>query len=502
MSVLSSHSLLARFRMLPLAKLSEAVGGKLLNAAGSEIVTGVSYDSRKVKPGDVFIAISGHKDDGAKYVNVALDRGASAVIFEAGSSSQCTAPTIIVNNARAALATVAWNLAGNPQRDLKLIGVTGTNGKTTVTAALAQLLSLCGRPTGVCGTLGMFFENYKFDSDRTTAEAPELAAAFNTMKSHGATHVALEATSIGLVMHRLDDLKFEIGIFTNLSRDHLDFHGTWEEYRRAKMMLFESIRLSGSAIFNADDPETIHFEKHTTRPALTYSIDSHSDFQATNLNLQATGTDFRLLTSSQEFHARTPLVGRFNVYNTLAIIAGANALGVSLDEIIHTLPQIRPVRGRAEVIFSNAPFAVLVDYAHTPDAVEKILSTVRELAKGKLLCVIGAGGDRDRGKRPLMAQAAEKWSDRVYLTSDNPRSEKPEAILEDMRAGISDSKKIVVNPDRKQTIHSVLNSANSGDVVVVAGKGHETYQEINGVKCPFDDTEVIRDWLRANGHLQ
>ena len=488
--------------MLPLAKLAQVVGGELYRSAGSEIVTGVSYDSRKVQLGDVFIAISGHKDDGTKYVSDALSRGAVAVICEAGCSSQSSAPTIIVNNARAALATVAWSLAGNPQRDLKLIGVTGTNGKTTVTAALAQLLSLCGQPTGVCGTLGMFFENYNFASDRTTAEAPELAAAFSAMKSNGATHVALEATSIGLVMHRLDELQFDVGIFTNLSRDHLDFHGTWEEYRRAKMMLFDSSRLSGSAILNADDPETVHLSQATTRPMLTYSIDVSSDFQATRLNLQATGTDFTLLTSAKETQVSTPLVGRFNVYNSLAIIAGANALGVSLDEIAHTLPQIKPVRGRAEVISSSAKFAVLVDYAHTPDALEKILATVRDLAKGKLHCVIGAGGDRDRGKRPLMAQTAEKFSDRVYLTSDNPRSEKPDAILGDMREGISDISILYVNPDRKQAIHSALETAKEGDVVLVAGKGHETYQEINDVKNPFDDAEVIRDWLRASGYLQ
>jgi len=235
---------------------------------------------------------------------------------------------------------------------------------------------------------------------------------------------------------------------------------------------------------------------------LTYSIDVSSDFQATRLNLQATGTDFTLLTSAKETQVSTPLVGRFNVYNSLAIIAGANALGVSLDEIAHTLPQIKPVRGRAEVISSSAKFAVLVDYAHTPDALEKILATVRDLAKGKLHCVIGAGGDRDRGKRPLMAQTAEKFSDRVYLTSDNPRSEKPDAILGDMREGISDISILYVNPDRKQAIHSALETAKEGDVVLVAGKGHETYQEINGVKNPFDDAEVIRDWLRASGYLQ
>lgn len=488
--------------MLPLTELALILGGELRNAKGSEVVSGVSYDSRKVKTSDVFIAISGYKEDGAKYVNDAIARGAIAIITEPNSSSHLSTPTIIVSNARAALARAAWNLAGNPQKELKLIGVTGTNGKTTVTAALAQLLGMCGRPTGVCGTLGMFFENYKFDSDRTTAEAPELAAAIGAMKSHGATHVALEATSIGLVMHRLDELQFDVGVFTNLSRDHLDFHGTWEEYRRAKMMLFESDRLTGTAVFNADDPETVHFVRHTTRPSVTFSIDAPSDFQATRIELRANGTEFQLLSSERCMHVHTPLIGRFNVHNTLAIIASAYALGVPLEEIVYNLRQIKPVRGRAEVIASSATFSVLVDYAHTPDAMEKILTTVKDLAKGELHCVIGAGGDRDRGKRPLMAQAAERWSDRVYLTSDNPRSEEPQAILDEMHVGISDKNKLYMNPDRRHAIHDALASAKDGDVVVVAGKGHETYQEINGVKHPFDDAEVVRDWLRSNGYLQ
>jgi UDP-N-acetylmuramoyl-L-alanyl-D-glutamate--2,6-diaminopimelate ligase len=488
--------------MLRLTDLALAVGGEIRGTAADNEVRGVSYDSRKISPGDVFVAISGLKDDGSKYVRDAIAKGAVAVIQDRSSRNSFDVPVIAVETPRAALAKAAWNIAGNPNKKLKLVGITGTNGKTTVSAALAKLLTICDRPCGVCGTLGMFFGEYKFDSDRTTAEAPELAAAFSDMLSRGATHVTLEATSIGLVMHRLDELQFDVGILTNMSRDHLDFHGTWENYRQAKLMLFESDRLSGTAVINADDPEADLFLRHTKRPSLTYGLNSNSDFSAMQIQLRADGTIFHLQSPEGRFEACTALIGQFNVYNTLAIIAGAYALGLPVKKIVETLPELTHVRGRAEVVRSAAPFAVLVDYAHTPDALEKILSTVRELTKGKLHCVVGAGGDRDKGKRPLMAQAAEKYSDVVYLTSDNPRTEEPQSILDDMLAGVKESLKVRANPDRRQAINTALASGHKGDVVVVAGKGHETYQEIHGVKHPFDDADVIREWLRDHEYLK
>jgi UDP-N-acetylmuramoyl-L-alanyl-D-glutamate--2,6-diaminopimelate ligase len=283
-----------------------------------------------------------------------------------------------------------------------------------------------------------------------------------------------------------------------MSRDHLDFHGTWEAYRDAKMMLFHESRLRGAAVVNADDAEASFFVENTSGPLLTYGIRKHCDFQATDIHLSATGTSFQLKSQFGTFPVQSKLIGEFNVYNTLAILAAAYTLGTSLKDAVSAVPEINPVRGRAEVIQSNAPFPVVVDYAHTPDALEKILATLRKLTNGALRCVIGAGGDRDRGKRPLMAQAAENFSDFVYLTSDNPRSEEPMTILEDMKAGISRVDDIYMNADRRQAISDALSAAQAGDVVVIAGKGHETYQEIRGVKYPFDDAEVVRDWLRAH----
>lgn len=495
-------SLSALRSMLSLADLATVVDGELQNSTGTHQISDICYDSRKAKSGDIFVAISGHKDDGIKYVQDALRRGACGAIVESSIALDIVAPTILVSDTRVALAQAAWALAGNPQKKLKLIGVTGTNGKTTVTSALAQLLNRFGRSTGVCGTLGMNFDNFQFASDRTTAEAPELAAAFTQMLNHGATHVALEATSIGLALHRLDELQFEVAVFTNLSRDHLDFHGTWEDYRTAKLKLFESISQAGTAVINSDDPESSHFLSHTARPTLTYSIENVSNYRATDIELRANGTSFLMQCDDGDYQVQTSLIGRFNVYNTLAIIASAYAMGLTLEEVIRGVRNITPVRGRAEVIESSAPFAVLVDYAHTPDALEKILSTLRELTRGKLHCVIGAGGDRDRGKRPLMAKAAAQFSDFVYFTSDNPRSEEPQEILNDMRIGLADSSNLYMNVDRRSAIFEALDASKSGDVVVVAGKGHESYQEILGIKHAFDDAEVIRDWLRTNGFLK
>lgn len=485
--------------MLSLAELAREVDGTLFSSDPAHPVANVVYDSRRVKHGDVFVAISGLKDDGARFVASAIDRGAACIIGEQQSLVNTPSSHIVVKNARAALAKAAWALAGKPQRELKLVGVTGTNGKTTVTAALAQLLTRCGHPTGVCGTLGMFFDQHVFESDRTTAEAPELAQAFVEMRDAGCTHVAMEATSIGLVMHRLDELVYDVAVFTNLSRDHLDFHGSWEAYRDAKLQLFTPRHFAGTAVINTDDPEHHYFVKQAAGKVLTFAIDSDADFRAEEILLGASGTTFNLKSPEGSIRIESSLIGRFNVHNMLAIVASAYALGVPLPAIAEHVPHLKPVRGRAEVVPSTAPFSVVVDYAHTPDALVKILSTMRALTKGKLICIIGAGGDRDKGKRPLMAQAAEQLSDTVYLTSDNPRTEIPEQIVKDMEAGVAGSPKILSIVDRRSAIEQALGAACDGDVVVIAGKGHETYQEIHGVKHPFDDAQIASEWLADHG---
>lgn len=484
---------------LCLRELAAEVGGRLIRSNGSEFVSGIAYDSRRVSKENIFAAISGFQVDGAKFISNALSNGATAILCEAPRHEGFDAPAIIVENARESLARAAWAIAGHPEQNLSLVAATGTNGKTTVATGLAELLSSLDTKCGVCGTLGMFFDNVHLESERTTAEAPELAEAFTQMAAHGCKSVALEATSIGLALHRMAGLSFDAVVFTNLTRDHLDFHGSWDAYREAKLALFKRPLNDGTAIINIDDPEANRFIEMCAGPVLTYGLAEHARFRASNLKLGPSGSTFTLHLDGGEFEVRTRLIGRFNIHNALAIIASAYALGHNAEHILDKFSLISPVRGRAEVVPSSAPFTVIVDYAHTPDALVKILSTMRTLTPAKLRCIIGAGGDRDRGKRPLMARAAQDNCDVLYLTSDNPRSEDPISILDDMRDGLTDDHSVRVNPDRRASIVAALEDCSDGDVLVIAGKGHETYQEIHGVKHAFDDREVALEWLRANG---
>ncbi|MCL4306612.1 UDP-N-acetylmuramoyl-L-alanyl-D-glutamate--2,6-diaminopimelate ligase [bacterium] len=486
--------------MLSLAELAETVGGELRNSNGSTQVARVSYDSRCVQQGDVFVAIAGFKEDGSKYIKQALANGAVGIIGESAALSGISAACIVVPSSRAALAKAAWTLQGSPERELTLIGVTGTNGKTTVSVALAQLLNLCGIRAGYSGTLGMFFGDIQIESERTTAEAPELAAAFRRMRDQGCTHIAMEATSIGIELQRIGSLRFDVSVFTNLSRDHLDFHGSWEAYRDAKAKLFAPEMLNGTAVINIDDPAHEHFQRVVRGKILTYGVEKSADYRAIDISLSANGSQFTLLHPNGRSQVRSRLVGQFNVMNMLAVISAAQALGLEIDDILSAVQEISPVRGRAEVVRSSAPFTVVVDYAHTPDALNNILSTMKALTKGRLCALVGAGGNRDKGKRPLMAQAAERWCDVLYLTSDNPRTESPNAIIDDLLMGIQDPGKMRVVIDRKAAILEALSAAKQSDVIVIAGKGHEAYQEIMGEKLPFDDRAVAEQWLRANGY--
>jgi UDP-N-acetylmuramoyl-L-alanyl-D-glutamate--2,6-diaminopimelate ligase len=462
-------------------------------------VASIVHDSREVTPGSLFTAISGFKTDGLRFIAEAIGRGAVAVVSEQETSSSISIPFIQVENARRVLAELSWKLAGHPEQDLRIVGVTGTNGKTTITTVLAHVLSECGLPCGICGTLGISFADSEFPSPRTTPEADHLAPRLKQMVDNGAKSCVMEVTSIGIVLHRIYGIPFEIAIFTNLSRDHLDFHATWEAYLNAKLELFRNLPRSGKAIINFDDPVAPEFIMQAAAPVVTYGIDLDADYQAKRITLGRQGLEFDLITKNDSFRISAPLIGKFNVYNLLAVFAAAQQMGIAVPQIISALKNVSGVRGRAEVVGSSAPFTVVVDYAHTPDALLKILETVRELSSGRIITVVGAGGDRDRGKRPEMTKAAERLSDRVFLTSDNPRSEDPKAILQEMAAGIDSPKKFVIEADRQIAIEAALNFAESEDIVVIAGKGHENYQEIKGVQHPFDDRQVALDWLNRKG---
>jgi UDP-N-acetylmuramyl-tripeptide synthetase len=307
----------------------------------------------------------------------------------------------------------------------------------------------------------------------------------------------LEATSIGIVLNRVYGLPFEVAIFTNLSRDHLDFHGSWEAYLDAKLDLFRHLPRSASAVINLDDEHARHFLDASSAPVVTYAIEQAADYQATNIAMGRGGIEFDILCEKTLYRIASPLIGKFNVYNLSASFAAARRLGIAADQIVSALKTVPCVRGRAETVSSSAPFTIVVDYAHTPDALSKILGSIADLKPNRILTVIGAGGNRDRGKRPEMTQAAEQFSDRIYLTSDNPRSENPDTILQDMAVGISDPTKFIIDADRRIAIENALCDAMPEDVVVIAGKGHETYQEINDKRFPFDDRKIALDWLKS-----
>jgi UDP-N-acetylmuramoyl-L-alanyl-D-glutamate--2,6-diaminopimelate ligase len=470
-------------------------GAQMADSADPEILS-VEYDSRRVKPGSLFVAIPGLKTDGSVFVRDAEVRGAAAVVLSHSLSETSPLPALYVPDARKALAEVAWALYGHPERSLTSVAVTGTNGKTTTAALLNEVLQAAGHKTGLIGTLGVFYGNTEVESPRTTPESSDLAPHFAAMHEQGFSHVVLEATSIGIDMERVWGIPFAAAIFTNLTRDHLDYHGTEEAYRNAKLRLFRELPLTSTALINADDPAARWFMEAASGKVLTYSLEREADFRATDLKLARDSIYFRLRYPGGRTDVRAPLIGRFNAYNLLAVLGGAYALGVSMETAARALEKANSVRGRAEVAPIIAPFTVVVDYAHTPDALEKILSTLRALKPTRLITVIGAGGDRDKGKRPLMAGVCVRHSDLVILTSDNPRSEDPEAILADMEAGLPRDVHHVHESDRRKAIEIALGEARAGDMVLVAGKGHETYQEIRGVKYPFDDREVVIETYR------
>ncbi len=473
-----------------LSQIAAAIRGARFDAAANPEIMSVEYDSRRVRPGSLFVAIPGLKTDGAAFIRDAEQRGAAAVISTTADIAS-TLPRVLVPNARKALAEAAWALFDHAERKLTSVGITGTNGKTTTASLLKSLLEFAGHRTGLIGTLGVFYEGSEADSPRTTPESSDLAAHFARMVELKYTHVVMEATSIGIDLERVWGISFHMAVFTNLTRDHLDYHGTEAAYLAAKVRLFEELPANSTGIVNTDDPAANSILPAISGSALTFAIEHSADYQATKIVLARDALHFTLHSRHGETAMRVPLIGRFNVYNVLAVIAAADVLGVPIETIREGMVVARPVRGRAEIVPLKALFTVVVDYAHTPDALEKILSTLRALNPSRIITVVGAGGDRDRGKRPLMAEVSAQMSDLVMLTSDNPRSEDPEAILDDMEAGLSKNHLHLRDADRRRAIARALREARDGDIVLIAGKGHETYQEIRGVKHAFDDRDVV-----------
>jgi len=481
---------------VPLSELLQASPGAECYADLQLRIESLSYDSRQVRPGALFFALRGAHDDGSKYVAQAAELGAVAIVSDAASAA-CALPIIRVPDARAAMADMAAAFHHRPSDRLKVMGVTGTNGKTTTAFLVKHLLDADQRRCGLIGTIKYAIGNREIDAPRTTPESVDLQEMLGQMLAAGSKAVAMEVSSHALVQHRVRAIEFDTAVFTNLTQDHLDFHKTMESYFDAKALLFESLgkqkKKRGRAIINADDRYGhLLLERFgKALPVVTYGLGARADFRATDLRFDATGSSFHLSAKGRSYLVRLPLIGSFNIYNALGALAAVASMGMELRAAVHALGQAPQVPGRLERVPVKRSFQAFVDYAHTDDALRNVLRTLRDLKPRRLITVFGCGGDRDRAKRPLMGAAAEEFSDWSILTSDNPRSEDPLAILADIRKGLKTSRHEEI-PDRAEAIRKAVALAGPGDIILIAGKGHETYQEFAGKKLPFDDAATAR----------
>ncbi len=462
-------------------------------------VTDLTIDSREVAPGSVFFCIHGLTVNGHGFIEAAAKQGAVAVVVDEPQTSYPPGLCVLqVANTRVALASAASCFYNHPAKDLCLVGVTGTNGKTSTTYFMEAILAAWGKKAGIIGTvetrIGKENMNIHFATS-TTPDTVELFKIFDKMREKQATHVAMEVSSHALALHKVDGITFEAGIYTNLTQDHLDFHDTMENYKATKAQLFRNCNTS---VINADDPEARYMIQQATGDVLTYSVDQPSELQARNVQVDATGVRFDVQLGDTLAHFQSPVPGKFTVYNMLAAIGGGLALNVPLDAIQRGLSAMGGVPGRIQRVSNDIGIGVIVDYAHTPDGLINILSSVREFTTGNVITVFGCGGDRDRAKRPLMGKAAGQLSDYCIITSDNPRSEDPAAILDDAEPGVAETQcsyeKLV---DRKAAIFRAVMMAQPGDTVVIAGKGHENYQVLKHETIHFDDYEVAAEAIQA-----
>jgi UDP-N-acetylmuramoyl-L-alanyl-D-glutamate--2,6-diaminopimelate ligase len=485
-----------RFRLAQIVDALEAAG-LLVGVRGTlpEFVDGLADDSRQVVPGSIFIAIRGSARDGHDYLPRAAELGAAAAMLE--DDSRTTLPAIIVREGRKAAAVAAGAAFGNPSRELRMIGITGTNGKSTTAGILRHLLDRPGSRAASIGTLGVLLgteaEVVPGGAELTTPGPVELQRVLRDLVDRGATTVAMEVSSHSLDQRRIDGLAFDAAVFTNLTRDHLDYHHTMEAYFDAKARLMDYLEPDGAAAINIDDENWRRLPD--SRRKILFGIDDQADVRATEVRFSPSGSEWNLTHKAETIPVRLPLIGDVNVHNALGAVAVGLTLGVSLTDLATGLGNLPQVPGRLEVI-SNRP-TVLRDYAHTPDAIERALAAIRPFTSGRLILVFGCGGDRDRGKRAEMGKAAEEGADVVIITNDNPRTENPEQILDDIETGMHPGKHIRITK-RKAAIHRALEEAHNGDVVLLAGKGHETYQIVGTKKLPFDEKIIVSEMLAGH----
>jgi len=456
----------------------------------------IDFDSRKIAENDVFIAIRGAVSDGHDYIEKAINQGAIAIVCD-------TFPEIIVNgityiqvkDTNRALAFMAANYFGNPSQELKLVGVTGTNGKTTIASLLYQLFKKASFKVGLLSTVKILVDDTEYKATHTTPDSITINRYLREMVDNGVTHCFMEVSSHGIHQKRTEGLHFEGGVFTNLSHDHLDYHTDFAEYRDVKKSFFDHLPKTAFALSNIDDKNGIVMLQNTAARKLTYALKSYANYKAQILESQMGG----LLLKINENEVWVRLIGTFNAYNLLAIYGTAVELGLDYFEVLRLLSELESVSGRFQYIISNEKITAIVDYAHTPDALENVLKTINDIRtkNEQLITIVGCGGDRDKAKRPIMANIASAMSDKTIITSDNPRTEKPEDIIADMEQGVEPQnfKKTMSITDRKQAIQAACQMAQPNDIILIAGKGHETYQEIQGVRYDFDDMKIVKELL-------
>lgn len=477
---------------MKLKQLLEGVQVTALHADPDMEITGMTFDSRKVQPGDLFMAVSGFATDGNRFIPGAMEKGA-AVVVTARQPEQ-DVPCAVVESDRLAMAQIAANLYDHPAKKLCMIGVTGTNGKTSVTLLLKHILeTVKGAKVGLVGTMENLIGSRVIPTERTTPESPDLQALFSQMVEEDCEYAIMEVSSHALALERVGGVQYDVAAFTNLTEDHLDFHKTMDNYAETKAILFDRCH---KAVGNLDDSWYATVCGNAKCPVLTTGVESNAALTAKNLSLLADGIQFTAVYGDQQVEINLPIPGKFTVYNALTVLGIALQLGISLEDTAKALKTAKGVKGRVEVVPTpGKPYTVLIDYAHTPDGLENVLSSVKGFCKGRLIAVFGCGGDRDPVKRPIMGRIGTQIADVAVITSDNPRTEDPHAIIRDILEGVEDKTGCTVIENRVEAIRYAIDIAEKDDIIVLAGKGHETYQEICGVKNHLDEREEVAKYL-------
>ncbi len=465
-------------------------------SGGDAEITAVTNDSRQVGKGSLFVAVRGYQTDGHAYIEKAIENGAAAILSE--EAVNAPVPVAVCKDTRRALAEVGALFYGEPAKKLKIIGVTGTNGKTTTTYLIKQVLDLLGYKTGLIGTNQNIIGNEILPAARTTPESIDLQKLLSDMVSAGVTHVIMEVSSHSLALSRTHGIEFYEAVFTNLTRDHLDFHETMENYMEAKAKLFSQSR---HGVINIDDAYGEEIRKKAKCPVMTYGTINAADLFGENIRLSERGVIVSTKLSGVPYEIRLGIPGMFSVYNALAAACACLGMGIPMDDILKGLVLAKGVKGRAEVVSLPAPYTVIIDYAHTPDGLENIIKTVRGFAKGRVITMFGCGGDRDKTKRPIMGEMTASLSDFSVVTSDNPRTEDPISIIRDIEAGMTAYKdKYTVVPNRREAIRYAMEIAREGDVIILAGKGHETYQILKDETIDFDERAIVKEIFKNAGN--